>query len=326
MRKVKILVAPLTRSSWLDIYADKLAEKLSDLPYEFEFTTTHEDDATAEDVKGKEIVVGSIPPKAFKGADELKFVQLNSAGAERYVAPGIIPDGVVIANGAGAYGLAVAEHMAAMTFTLIRHFSEFRVQQTRHEWKELGRIISVENSTIAVLGLGDIGGRYAKMMNALGAHVIGLRKTDKPKPDYIEDQYTIDRLDEIIGRADIIAMVLPGGKDTENIIDARRISLMKDGVYLINVGRGSSVNPDALKAALKSGKIAGAALDVTSPEPLPKDDELWDMENVLITPHIAGKLFLDKTVENLIEIGSANIRAYLTGGEYRHLVNRKAGY
>ena len=173
-----------------------------------------------------------------------------------------------------------------------------------------------------MLGLGDIGGRYAKKMKALGAYVIGFRKTDKEKPEYVDEQYTLDRLPEMIGRGDLVAMILPATKETENLMNEEMLNRMKMGSYLINAGRGNAVDLAALRKALDEGRIAGAALDVTSPEPLPSDDPLWKYENVLITPHIAGNLWLRQTVVNVIRIAGNNLTRYLNGEPLDHVVKR----
>ncbi len=182
--------------------------------------------------------------------------------------------------------------MLGLTFDLIRRLNQYHANQAEHVWKAMGNIISVEGSTILVLGLGDIGGDYARKVHALGAHVIGVRRTNRNKPDYLDEQHTMDDLDTLLGRADIVAMVLPGGSATNHIMDERRLRLMKKGAYLINVGRGNAIDPDGLYKVLKDGHLGGCGLDVTEPEPLPADSPLWELENLVITPHVAGNFFL----------------------------------
>ena len=121
-------------------------------------------------------------------------------------------------------------------------------------------------------------------------------------------------------------MVLPGNDSTRHIINAARLNKMKRGAYLINVGRGNAIELEALKAALKNGQLGGAALDVTEPEPLPVDDELWDLENVIITPHIAGHMFLEESCEIIIEIAGDNLRRWLNNEPLTNVVNRDLGY
>lgn len=320
----KILIAPPLKGEQLQEFAKRIKEKCASFDCEFMMST--EDCVLEEQVAQADAIIGAISPKKLAYAKNLELLQLTSAGADLFVKPGVIGENVKLCNCAGAYGTTVAEWMLAATFAIIRHFDSYLANQRAREWKQLGKIISIEDSTILVLGLGDIGGRYAKAVKAMGAHVIGLRRTDKAKPEYLDEQYTIDKLPEVMGRADIVAMVLPGGKDTEHIIDAKIIERCKQGVYFVNAGRGSAIDPQALKDGLKSGKIGGAALDVTEPEPLPKEDELWTMPNVIITPHIAGYFFLETTFDNVAEIAANNIAHWLKGEPVDHVVDRKAGY
>ena len=279
-------------------------------PCSFEFRKIEE--ATAEEIAASHIIIGKLPPDKVKCASSLEWLQLPNAGVDAYVAPGVMPADVLLTSGAGAYGLAVSEYMLACSLSLARRFPEYARRQGAHNWKPVGNITSIEGSTVIVLGMGDIGGRYAQKMKALGAYVIGFRKTNKNKPDYVDEQYTMDRLPEMIGRADIVAMVLPGTEETDNLMDREMLRRMKKGSFLINAGRGSAVDLTALRAAL----------DVTSPEPLPADDPLWDYENVLITPHVAGNLWLRQTVLNILHIAGNNLARYLNGEPLDHVVDR----
>lgn len=293
---------------------------------------------TAEIAADADVVIGNISTDVLRevnrisaaangGKPALKWVQLQSAGAEAYTGEDIVPEDAILTNSAGAYGTSVSEHMIAMTFALIRRFDQYAKQQAAHIWKTAGKVTSVEDATVLVLGLGDIGGKYAEKMHALGAHVIGVRRTQHSgKPAYLEEQHTIEELDDLLPRADIVAMVLPGGEDTCHIMDERRLRLMKPGAYLINDGRGNAIDPEALKKVLKEGRLGGVGLDVTEPEPLPAEDALWEMDRVIITPHIAGQFLLPKTFENVVHIAGENLHAFLNGEKLTHVVNRKTGY
>lgn len=292
--------------------------------YTLKFKPVH--DITQEDVADANIILGHVPAEMLPFAKKLEWLQLSSAGADRYFRSDTLPENVVLTNAVGAYGLTVSEHMTAFTFSLMRRFPQYSRNQFNHEWKIMGDVKSVQGSTVLVIGMGDIGTSYAKQMRALGAYVIGVRRARKPMPAVFSEQFTIDQLDEVIPRADVVAMVIPGSDATRKIMNAERFALMKDNSYLINVGRGVSVDTDALIAALKSGKLAGAALDVTDPEPLPKDSELWDMDNVIITPHAAGNYLLEGTLERVVEILTENLGNYLNGRPLRNIVDRDLGY
>jgi len=285
-----------------------------------------EDGLSAVDLEDVNVVIGNLPPELAKGAPKLEWLQLNSAGADPYAQPGALPPGCRLTSASGAYGLTVSEHMLALTFALVRRLEQYVLNQTRREWSARGSIISVEGATILVLGLGDIGGSYARKVHALGARVIGVRRRVGEKPDYLDELHAIDELDSLLPRADIVAMVLPGGKATDHLMDERRLRLMKKGALLINCGRGNAIDPEALKNVLRDGHIGGVALDVTEPEPLPPGDELWNFDNVLITPHVAGWFFLSKTVDRIVDIAAKNLRAWTTGGELVREVDVKTGY
>ena len=269
------------------------------------------EEATDEEIASSQIIIGRFPVDKVKIASSLEWLQLPMAGTDAYVVPGVLPDDVILTNGAGAYGLAVSEYMLASSLALVRRFPEYARRQAECCWKPMGNIASIESSTVIVLGLGDIGGRYAQKMKALGAYIIGFRKTNKEKPEYVDEQYSLDRLPEMIGRADIVSMVLPAAKETENLMDREMLRRMKKGSYLINAGRGNAVDLAALREALDEGRIA-----------LPADDPLWKYENVLITPHIAGNLWLRQTVQNVLQIAGNNLARYLNGAPLDHIVKR----
>ncbi|KIR03577.1 D-3-phosphoglycerate dehydrogenase [Lachnospiraceae bacterium TWA4] len=260
-----------------------------------------------ENIQG---LIGNISPNLIKGSS-LEWIQLNSAGQDSYVVPGILPEGCILKNAVGAYGRTVSEHMLALTFALIRKFPQYSRNQQAHQWKDEGSVISIEGSTILVLGLGDIGGSYAKKVKALGAYVLGVRHLNKPKPEYLDEQYTLEALPELVQRADIIASVLPSTKETKHLFNKELLEKCKKGAYLINCGRGDSVNLDALKFALDEKILAGAGLDVTEPEPLNEDHALWDYENVLITPHVAGGFHLQQTFDAIIELAGKHLNEWL---------------
>lgn len=303
-----------------------LEEQVKGSSEAFRFFYKESEGLNGQDLEGMQAVIGMVPPRLIAGASKLEWLQLSWAGADRFTKPGVLGDGVVLTNASGAYGLAVSEHMVAVTFALVRKLHRYGRSQIRRQWHPLGAVTSVEGATVLVLGLGDIGGCYARKMKALGAYVIGVRRTLKEKPEHVDEQYTIDALDGLLGRADIVAMVLPGGERTEHLMDERRLRLMKKGSYLINDGRGSAIDPAALKKVLREDHLGGVALDVTEPEPLPAEDELWDDERVIITPHISGQFFLPETFERIVRIVGENLGRYARGEELTHIVDREAGY
>jgi phosphoglycerate dehydrogenase-like enzyme len=179
-----------------------------------------------------------------------------------------------------------------------------------------------------VVGLGDIGGEYAKRMKALGSYVIGVRRKAGEKPDYLDELYTSEKLDELLPRADFVALALPNTPDTIHIMGEERLRTMKKHAFLINVGRGNAIDSDALNRVLREGHLGGCAVDVTEPEPLPPEHPLWDAPGMIITPHIAGKFNLPETFERIIRIAGTNMEKFLAGkrDEMTSLVDRGTGY
>lgn len=286
-------------------------------------------DVTEEDVQDVDAILGNVEPGIVSKATELQWMQTNSAGATQYCADGVLPESAVLTCAKGAYDTSVSEWLVTVSFMLSRKMDLYMHNQMEHTWRTEGGVSSIEDSTTLILGLGSIGHLYAKKMKALGSYVIGVtRHAHAEKAAYVDEMYTIDQLDELLPRADFVVMILPGTKENTNLIDARRLGLMKPSAYLLNAGRGNSVNSRDLDDALHAGTIAGAALDVTDPEPLPADHPLWDAPRCIICPHIAGKFFLPKTFRNVVAITAENLQKFLAGdtAEMRNQVKRDLGY
>ena len=172
---------------------------------------------------------------------------------------------------------------------------------------------SLDGATVLVVGAGDIGLRFAAMCRAMGARTVGLKRSVCPPPAGLCEVHAIAELDAWLPLADVVALVLPHSTETDHIMDGRRLGLMKEDAILLNAGRGSAVDPDALLDTLRSGRLWGACLDVTEPEPLPADSPLWDQENLLLTPHVAGGLHLEGPRERIVGIALENLKHYLAG-------------
>ena len=239
---------------------------------------------------------------------------------------GCLPKEATLTNATGAYGLAISEYMLAVWMELIKKLHAYRDVQCTNTWKDLGPVTSVWNSTVLVLGLGDIGGEFAKRAKALGARVIGVRRKGTDKPDFVDELILTEKLDEYLPLADCVAITLPGTKETKGMFNAERIAKMKDGAVLLNVGRGMIVDSDALFDALESGKLSGAAVDVTDPEPLPAEHPLWQQENAVITPHVSGGFHLPETHDRIIRIMAENLSAFCAGKPLRNVVDFETGY
>jgi len=284
---------------------------------------TYEMNPTEAAVENADIILGNVPPVMLKRARKLRWIQLNTAGTDGY--PEVLPKDCLLTNATGAYGLAVSEHMLAMLLELMKKLHLYGANQQQHLWKDEGTVTSICGSRTLVVGLGDLGGEFAKRMHLLGSTVTGIRRGKGPKPEYLDALYQMDSLDNCLKDADIVASCLPGGADTTHIFNAETFAKMKPGAYFLNVGRGSAVDSRALANALNSGHLAGAGLDVTEPEPLPKDHPLWNAKNLVLTPHISGWYHLPETHERILGITAENLEAFLAGTPLRNQIDLNTG-
>lgn len=318
MKKI-LVVLPLNQNQ-----IDLLKQSAHGHEVEFKFVDYYS--MTVDDVKDVNYIIGSVKRKFIKAATNLEWLQIAYSGAELFLESGLLNDKAILTNAAGAYNTEVSEHMLALTFTLIRHFDTYMKNQINHVWKKRLDVKSIKNSTVLIIGLGRIGCDYAQKVKALGAYVIGVKRTLNDKPDYVDELYTIDKLDSLLRRADIVAMILPGNAETKNIINEERLNKFKRGAVLINVGRGSCIDEEALKSAIKNNLLGGVGLDVFVEEPLPVENELWSLDNVVITPHVAGQLYLDESLDYIVKLAGDNLKRLLNGQSLINVVNRQLGY
>ncbi len=289
-----------------------------------EYEYIFDEKPSQEVMESADIILGCPSPKMLPTCTDLKWLQTISAGVDAYVKS--LPSGVLLTNATGGYGLAIAEHMLGMYLSLIKKLNGYQELQRAHEWGDLGDVKSVWGSTVLVVGMGDIGTEFAKLCKAMGAYVIGVRRTDLTPSEYADEIHLNEDLDELLGRADCVAVSLPGTKETANMFTKDRFEKMKNTAVFINVGRGSIVDQDALTDALNSGEIFGAGLDVVTPEPLPSDNALWSAKNVIITPHVSGGFHLTETKSRILGIATENLKRYHDGKLLKNIVDFSTGY
>lgn len=292
------------------------------------FTTAEQ--VTAGDVRWADAILGNVPPALISQNDHLEWFQSNAAGPNAYLAPGVLPETCVVTNATGAYGLAISEWMLAMWMSLLKELPLYRDRQSRGEWAPTGHSVrSVYGSRVLCVGIGDIGSNFARRAHALGAEVVGVRRTihpDTPCPDYCVKMIAQSELDAELPQADLVALSLPGTPETFHLFDTERLGRCKPGAILLNAGRGTTVDHNALCAAVHSGALSGAALDVTDPEPLPAEHPLWKEPNVIITPHVSGGFSLPRTLDNIADIFMHNLQRYAAGLPLDNQVSRTTQY
>ena len=305
---------------------EKHKEKIKNIAFDGEIKYCSASEIIKEDVCQAEIILGNVPAEFLKESKNLKWIQLNSAGANAYIEKGVLKEGVILTNATGAYGLAISEHMLAMVLALQKKICLYTENQKNHLWKDEGEVKSIYGSKTLVAGLGDIGGEFAKRMYFLGSKVYGIKKHKTELPFYIEKMYQMEELEEILPEFDIVAVSLPETKETINLFNKSKFDKMKKGALFLNVGRGSIVNSLDLCEALNSGKLGGAGIDVADIEPLPKENPLWEADNILITPHISGGYHLKETLERVRNIAIENLKSYYENKPMKNLVDFQTGY
>jgi phosphoglycerate dehydrogenase-like enzyme len=243
-------------------------------------------------------------------APKLRFIQSIGAGTDQFDRDLLRQRGVRLASAQGVNERAVAQHAMALILAMARRLPEARDNQARHLWRGMiadldRREDELTGKTLLIIGLGRIGGRLAGLAKAFDMQVIGVRRDPGAGANGADSVHRFDRLPELLPQADFVALTCPLTPETQNIVDAGALARMKPSAVLINCARGRCVDEAALVAALQRGAIDGAALDVTAEEPLAPDSPLWDMPNVLITPHTAGetrsyeKNVVDTLLDNL---------------------------
>ena len=274
---------------------------------------------TEEQLAQATILLGWVRAADLKKAGKLKWFQTMWAGTDEYEGPGTLPEGVILTSSSGSNSRSVAEHMLASVLALCRRLPEYRDSQREHRWQDEGKMRTLLDSTVLVLGAGHIGSAFGAMCRGLGAHTIGVKRHVSGPVEGFDQVCPLEELDSLLSQADVVALTLPHTPQTVGLMDARRIALMKEDAILISAGRGSVLDQEALARAMQGGKLWGAALDVTVPEPLPSDSPLWDIPNLLLTPHVAGGMRLEVTRRTCIQMAQDNLRRYLAG---EPLVNR----
>jgi phosphoglycerate dehydrogenase-like enzyme len=268
-------------------------------------------------------------PDFLTRATNLVWVQAMSAGIDRYmgIAPLVENDGIVLTNMRGVHGPAIADHAFAMLLELTRDLRSHAQSQGEHRWGREGsgtRPIALQGRTMFVVGIGGIGTEIAQRAHGFGMRVIATRRSDTPAPDYVEKLGHAEDLLAMLPQADVVAICVPLTAETAHMLDAKAFAAMKRGAYLINIARGKVVDTAALIAALESGQLAGACLDVTDPEPLPESSALWAMRNVVITPHVAADS--EVTDQRSWALLRENVRRFGAGEPLLNTVDKRAGY
>lgn len=269
-----------------------------------------------------EISFGVPRPEWWVRMRRLRWVQASGAGADRWMVPEAVAHPAVF-TAAHIHAEPIAEHLFAMLLAFTRKLLPAVHQQAEHKWAGLGEPEVLSGKTLGLVGVGVIGRRAAELGAAFGMRVLGMRRSGEPAP-HVDRMYTPEQKAELLPQCDVLMLTIPLTPRTRCFLGPDEFALLKPGALLFNIGRGKTIDTDALLDALHSGRLAGAGLDVTDPEPLPPDHPLWDAPNVLITPHNSGSH--PGYDVNAGDYFLANLRRYLAGEPLEGVINKAEGY
>lgn len=285
-------------------------------------------DASTEEIRSclreSDAVIGEPSPVLLAEGMPVRWVQMTWAGTDLYTrGPVPLPEGVRLTNVAGAaYGHIISQYVLGQVLSIMQNFPIYIRQQAVRLWSGAGPVGTLDGACVLIFGAGDIGVCTARRLKGFDVHVTGVcRDTSRPRPGF-DRLVTLKDAETYLPRADVVVNCLPNTDETAGYLDERRQRCMKRGAILVNVGRGNFIDCMALARILAEGRLRGAALDVTDPEPLPKRHPLWDEPRCVITPHEAGGAFgkSDGTENRICDVCCENLRRFLAGEELTHVV------
>jgi phosphoglycerate dehydrogenase-like enzyme len=273
----------------------------------------------------------SLRPEHFKLAQKLRWIHAPTAAVHQLLFPELVKSDVILTNAREVHGPVVAEHVIALIFALAKKIPQAAVLQRKRTWGQDAiwndgpRPREVAGATLGLIGLGSIGRTVARMASALGMRVIAVREhPEKEKPEGVAAVYAPEHINDLLSLSDFVVVAAPLTDATRGLINEDRLAAMHRDAYLINVGRGAQVDEATLADALRNHRIAGAALDVFEQEPLPTQSPLWELDNLLLTPHSAG--LTEKLWPRHYALFAENLRLYLGGEPLLFVVDKHKGY
>ena len=290
--------------------------------------TREEADALLPEV---DVVLGfAVRSANFARAHRLRWIHSTAASVTGVLFPELVASDVIVTNAKGLHADAMAEHALAMMLAFTRKLHRARDAQRAHEWaqavmwEQSPAIGSLAGGTLGLVGFGAIGAAIAVRARALGMRVLAVRRRPAHDPAPADEQWPASRLRELLPRVDWLVIVAPHTPETERLIGREELALLRADARLMNLGRGALVDEAALIEALRAGRLAGAALDVFDEEPLPPTSPLWDLPEVILTPHTSG--LAPRLWERAMEQFEANLRRFIAGAPLENVVDKRAGY
>jgi len=285
----------------------------------------------AEEIADADILVGfSLRPEQFAAAKKLKWIHCLAAGLSQLMYPELRQSPVIITNARGVHAPAMAEHTLGLMLALARrlpsalHYQQQRQWAQQEIWDEQPHPIELSGRTLTIVGYGAIGKAVAERAHALGMRIVGVKRDVSQGGEGADTVFAADKLIEALAEADFVVLAVPETPATQHMFAAAQFAAMKPTAYFLNVARGSLVDTAALLEALRNKRIAGAALDVAEVEPLPADSPLWELDNLIVTPHLAA--VSERLWHRQAALLLDNLDRFFTGRELLNLVDKQRGY
>jgi len=310
---VKLLIYPPEPAAIL--------ERLHAAAPEVTIVVAEDERAATREIADADAYYGRITPELLAAAGQLRWIQSPAIGLERTMFPELITHPVVMTNPRGIFADDIADHVLALVTGFARQLPRLLRQQLRHVWRPEGyEVMHLPDCTLGIIGLGGIGSAVARRASAFDMKVIAVDARRTEAPPGVTALWSPERLNDLLGTSDFVVICAPETPETRGLFGSATFKAMKPSAYLINIGRGKIVQLDALVEALRAGEIAGAGLDVFEVEPLPADHPLWDMENVVITPHVAG--IGPHTAERRHQVLIENLRRFVANEPLLNVVDK----
>jgi len=269
------------------------------------------------------LFAGRFTREMFFAAKQLKWIQYFGAGVDHFLFPELVESSIILTSSSGVHSTPVSEHVLGLMLSFTRGLHLLMRNQLKKKWEKVP-VNELCGKTVSVVGLGNVGREVARKAKCLGMTVIAARRKASIKPDYVDELLPPESLQELFTRSDFIVLTVPLTAETEGLVGEAQLRSMKKTSYLINVSRGKIVQEDALVRALEMERIAGAGLDVFEEEPLPNGSKLWNMKNVIITPHMAGSTpyYWERTTSIFCE----NLKRFVRNEPMINVVDKQIGY
>ena len=321
--KILVLSSPVTDALDGDGKGGRVCrERFPDMDWQFRSFT----DCTEADVLAADVITGHPRPQWLKNASKLRWLHLQSAGVNGYERREIYArEDVIVTRAAGVHAPAMAEHALGMALSLTRRLPELYQHQQAGKWESGHARTELHDASVLMLGTGYLANAITPLVKAFGCTITGIRRdTGKPLPPNFDRMLPPEKLHEALREADYIFSTLPFTEKTRHMLDREAFRAVKPGAILVNIGRGGTIDHEALLEALEDGRLAGAGLDVTEPEPLPPGHPLWKAPNIIITPHCSA--WSEATDKRRYEVFLRNLDLFLKGQPLPGQIDFTAGY